>query len=246
MAAEQPEGIVFVAGTDTGVGKTIVTAALVRRLRALGRQAIGIKPVETGCSHDDTHDLIGSDGQLLHVAAHRGAPPLVVSPYRFAPPVSPALAAERAGIELSLDDLATAVEATFSFGRVVVVESAGGALSPIAQDGLGLDLAERLGAAVLVVGADQLGVQSQALLVLEAIRRRALRIAGVILSRLVPQSPEIDIQDNVRMIRERGGVQVFPTIPWLEGEDKARLLAAESHLTAHAIAEAILDAALRP
>jgi dethiobiotin synthetase len=156
------------------------------------------------------------------------------------------LAAEKAGIELRLDDLVHAVEAAFSFGDIVVVESAGGALSPIAQDGLGLDLAERLGASVLVVGADALGVQSHALLVIEALRRRALNIAGVILSRRTDQSAEAELQENARMIRERGGVRVYATIPKLDGREKDRVLAAEAHLESHAIAEAILEAALRP
>jgi dethiobiotin synthase len=238
--------IVFVAGTDTNVGKTLVAAALVRRLRVLGTRAIGMKPVETGCSYGEDHDLIAHDGVLLHRAAHFAAPPLVVSPYRFAPPIAPAVAAELAGLELSLSDLVAAIEACAPFGEPVIVEGAGGALAPIASDGSVLDLAERVGASVLLVGVDRLGVQSHAIAVLESARRRALGLIGVILSRMGEDDALLDRQQNVRMIRERGGVTVFPTIPRLAGDEARRIELVEEHFARCAIGEAILDAAHRP
>jgi dethiobiotin synthetase len=236
--------ILFVAGTDGGVGKTTIAAALVRRLRAIGKDAIGMKPIETGCPYGPDQDLVGPDGETLHVAAHRSAPPLVVSPYRLPSRADPAEALERAGIELELDDLVHAVEAAQRFSEVLVVESTGGALAPLVHDGLGLDLAERLGASVIVVAPDALGSASAVILILEALRRRALNIAGVLLTRLHDGAhPETGTE---RLVRERGGAQVFPIVPFIEGDEKARILGVEAHLAAHRIAEALLEAGGRP
>lgn len=238
--------VLFITGTVAGAGKTLFSVALLRRLRTLNTAAIGVKPVETGCVYGEDHDLIAHDGDLLHRAAHRSAPPLAVGPYRFVGNVAPALAAERAGIELQLDDLVTAVEGLARFGEPLVIESEGAALSPLASDGLVLDLAERLSAPILVIAPDRLGAESEVIGVLEAARRRALPILGCILSRHDADDAVLDALDNVRLIRERGGVTVFATIPRLSGDEDAMIAAVEEHLAEHAIAEALLDAADRP
>jgi dethiobiotin synthetase len=232
----------FVTSADPRAGKTTVAAAMVRRLRVLGLRAIGMKPIETGCAHGDDHDLVAADGALLHLAAHRSAPPLVVSPYRLASPLDPAAALEQAGLELVLEDLVQAVESAFAFGDIVVVECPGRALSPLTSDALGLDLAERVGATLLVAAPDREGTTSSVLLVLEAARRRALNIAGVVLSRVLGE----DVGQDVRWIRERGGVKVFGPIPFIAGDDKTRIAELETHLLQTGMAEAILDALRRP
>lgn len=237
--------VVFVAGTGAGIGQTTLSAALVRRLRAMGIRAIGVKPVETGCAHGEDQDLVGADGALLHRASQRAAPPLAVAPYRFVPRVAPALAAELAGLELGGEELAQAVEAVFDFGTLAVVDAPGGALAPLAKDTLGLDLAERLGAVLLIVAADDAEATGQVLLILEAARRRALRIAGVALTRPAAGIGR-DALQNTRLIRERGGVTVFPTVPHTPGEEKDLLLAVEGHLTDHRIAEQLLTALDHP
>jgi dethiobiotin synthetase len=244
VAAKQHPVLVFVAGTGSGVGKTTISAALVRRLRALGRNTIGIKPIETGCGYGPDQDLVGRDGAELLAAARRSAPPLVVSPYRLPSPADAAEALERSGLVLHLEDLALAVESASSFGEIVVVESTGGALSPLTSDALALDLAERIGAALLIAAPDRLGVASEVILVLEAARRRALSIGGVFLSRLAESSTADESTE--RLIRQRGGAHVFPVVPFLAGDEKTRISAVEAHFAAHRIAEAVLDAAQRP
>lgn len=233
-------------GTDPGVGKTILAAAIVRRLRALDHEAIGMKPIETACAYGSDHDLVGVDGVLLHAAVHRGAPPLVVSPYRSAAVGEPMVALGRAGIELRLDDLVQAVETAAEFGDPVVVEGAGGALSPLTRDGTTLDLAERLDATVLIAAPDALGVQSRALLVLEALRHHGLRIAGIALIRQTSDPDALDLLDNARVIRERGGAEVFEPLGWIEGGALQRIEAAEAHLARNRVAESILAALDRP
>ena len=210
----------FITGTDTGVGKTLVAAAWVRRLRALGVMAAGLKPVETGCTYDDKHDLVAADGTLLNASAS-WVPPFVVAPYRFVLPVAPPVAAEAAGIDLRLDDLVEAVHAARRYADHLVVEGAGGALTPVAVDGLGLDLAKRLDASVVLVAKDALGTQSQTLAVLECARARGLVVQAVLLSNA--DGSDTTAQKNVEMIRSYGDVAVVDFIPRLEGDENRRI-----------------------
>ncbi|MCK6546270.1 dethiobiotin synthase [Myxococcota bacterium] len=238
------DSTLFVTGPDAAVGKTLFAASLVRRLRALGRSAVGMKPIETGCVYGEDREILAPDGARLIEASDRCILPLVAVPYRFQPKVSPALAAERAGLELTLADLVEAVDQAFRFGDLVVVEGPGAALEPIAVDGLGLDLAERLGAVLLVVARDELGAPGAVLGVLEAARRRGLRVAGIVLTRTTPGAGEG--LDNERIVRAWANATVFPTFPCFEGDSMACITSAVEHVAAHQIAEHVLDALRRP
>lgn len=247
---------IYVAGTAAGVGKTTFAAGLLRRLRALGLRAAGIKPVETGCGYGKDHDLIAADGRRLHAAAQLPVPLQVCSPYRVVPALDPAAALELAGLEIALEDLAGSVRALFRYADIAVVEGTGGALAPVASDALGLDLAEEIGAALVVVAPDVPGSASQVLLVLEAARRRALPIAGVVLTPCAapdarpgdePGKGATPESSTARLIRQRGGVRVLPRLPHLEGrEEEAAVTMLEAHLAGTGVAEAILDAARAP
>lgn len=230
--------MLWIAGTGVGVGKTQVARALLKRLEALGHQPIPIKPIETGCAYDERHDLIGRDGAALREACTAEVPPLLVSPYRLAPHLAPALALSKAGLGLDLSDLQEAIARLLSYGSLIVVEGPWGALTPMTDDGLALDLAERVGATVLVVGSDHRDAPGHVLGILEGCRRRAINIGGVLLNRLGPGESE-----NAALIKERGGATVFETIPHLaEGLDDHLL----EHFQAHRIAERLLDALGRP
>ena len=247
--------MIFVAGTDFGSGKTTLAAALVRRLRALEVRAIGIKPIATGCTHGEDHDLVPPDAERLRVASTPPRLPLdVVAPYRFPERLEPALAAEVSGLELTLADLAAAIDSARGFGDLVVIEGAGGALSALAADGLGLDLAQRLGATLLIAAKDEPGAPSQTLLIIEAARRRELPIAGVVLVQVAPAAPTPEIlleHSNAALIRARGGVRVFgplPHVPVEPGADghPAIAAAAEAFLTSEGLAEAVLESLRSP
>ena len=219
------EAPIFVLGTGPRVGKTLVAEGLLRALGAAGRRAVGVKPVETGCAHGDDHDLVGRDGERLRAAAPTPLAPLLASPYRFQPDLPPALAAQQAGLSLTVADLAQAVSQAAAVAPVVV-EGPGGPLTPIADDGGTLDLAAALGARVLVVSADRPGADSAVLLTLEACAQRGVRVVGVILDRRDADAPS---QLQEATIRARGGVTVFDTLPTLEGDLAA---GAQAHLEA--------------
>ena len=209
---------VFVAGTDTGVGKTWVAAHLVRALRARGRAVHPYKPVESGLAQ--LADARDSDAGILGAVA--GIADLQkVSRFRLARPLAPPLAAEREGVELRMREVADFCRCA----ETAVVEGAGGWRSPLTQDGDVRELASRLGLSVLLVAADRLGAISQTVLVCEDVARtRNCALAGVVLNRLPGASED---HGNARYLRERLDVPVWDTAAgrWLDAAAERALLA---------------------
>ncbi|AHE99525.1 dethiobiotin synthase [Thioalkalivibrio paradoxus] len=174
-------GGIFVTGTDTGVGKTFVACSLARNWRALGIDVAPRKPVESGCVLRGA-ELHPADAALLAAAAGVAPERLdEVTRFRLAEPLAPDLAARLAGRPLYLDELIDACARPAGTWRIT--EGAGGLYSPLCEDGLNADLAEALGDPVVLVAEDRLGTLSQCLLALEALDRRRLRIAAVVLNR---------------------------------------------------------------
>lgn len=174
----------FVTGTDTGVGKTYVGVRLIQALRALGRVVLARKPVESGWADDVTQ----TDAWQLAQAAG-GLPLAEVCPYRFRAALAPPRAAALEGQALRLAQLQAACPATWDASQFLHVEGAGGFYSPLTQDGLNADLAVALGLPVLLVAEDRLGCLNHVLLTAEAIQRRGLVLAAVILNPRVAQQP---------------------------------------------------------
>ncbi len=223
----------FVLGTGPGVGKTLVASGLLAALGQRGISAVGIKPVETGCPHNEDHDLVGRDGDQLRAVSPTPVPPLVASPYRFAPATSPVVAATASGLELTLDDLIQAVEIAQGHGRTVI-EGPGGPLCPLTEDAYTADLAARLSAPVLLVGQDRQGADGQILLCIEACRARGLDLRGVMLSRRDADGGQ---WSNAEIIRQRAGIEPFETLPTL---DKDLVHQCRAHLEAQGVVDALL------
>jgi dethiobiotin synthetase len=165
----------FVAGTDTGVGKTTVAVALVRLALRAGRVPIPYKPVETGCAPDPR------DARRLWEAAR---PPITladVCPYPLPLPAAPAAAAAAAGLRLNVAQLVERGVALATRGDFFLVEGAGGLLAPYDGRATNADLAAGLGLPVLVVGRTALGTINHVALTLAELGRRGLPVAGVIL-----------------------------------------------------------------
>lgn len=192
---------VFVTGTDTGVGKTIVTAALARHLRRQGLSVGVMKPIETGV---DPREEDHSDAGRLKSAADVTDPVNLISPYRFAPPVAPLAAARAAGVEIDLQAIRDAFDALTSKHDLVLVEGVGGVLVPIGTDWDVRDLIGRLNASVVVVGRAGLGGVNHALLTVEALRGREAPMIAVVLNQSMPPSPgeEEQVRSTVALLRE--------------------------------------------
>jgi dethiobiotin synthetase len=215
----------LVTGTDTGVGKTIVTAAIVAALRAGGVDAIGLKPVVTGTDEAPPPPW-PADHELL--AAVSGAEVADVNLAAYGPPVSPHLAAQASGRPLDPAALVAGVQAAAAHHDAVIVEGVGGLLVPLA-DGYGVrELAVDLGLALVVVARSGLGTINHTLLTLEAARARGLSVAGVVLNPWPPE-PDAMLRSNRETIASLGACPVA-TFPALAGPDPAALAEAGAAL----------------
>jgi dethiobiotin synthetase len=184
----KPRGF-FVTGTDTGVGKTLISCALLHALVARGERAVGMKPVAAGCTPEGRNE----DVEALRAAGNVAAPAALVNPYRFTPPTAPHLAAAEIGTEIELDVIATAYRGLAALADVVIVEGVGGFCVPLNAREDTADLAVRLALPVLLVVGLRLGCLNHALLTAEAIRARGLRLAGWVANAL---TPEMDRRDS--------------------------------------------------
>ena len=202
----------FITGTDTGVGKTLVAAALCRADRQAGRTVLYAKPVQTGLERAQA-------GDAAFVAAAAKVP--VVECLRFPEPLAPAVAAERAGAVIDVGALLTDLEkAGDGFDRVVV-EGAGGLLVPLWDDVTMADLAEALGAGLVVVTRPGLGTLNHTALTLEAARTRGLPVDGLVISGW-PADPGITEQTNLERLSAMAPVLgLLPNYPGLDTADPA-------------------------
>lgn len=195
----------FVTGTDTGVGKTVVAASIVARLREAGVAVRALKPLITGL--DDPPDPVWPpDHELLARAA--GATPQETILAGYGPAVSPHLAAELTGTPTpTIRQLADGVRAAAAPAETLVVEGVGGLLVPLGPDGDVRDLATALGLSLVIVARPGLGTINHTLLTLEAARRVGLRVAGVVLTPW-PARPEAMLHSNRETIARLGETEV--------------------------------------
>jgi len=191
----------FVTGTDTNVGKTLLSALLVA---ALGRNYW--KPIQTGASE-------GTDREAVMKWAQVGTDRVCPESYIFDPPVSPHLAADQQGITIDMQRVRRPVSSA-----PLIIEGAGGVLVPINDKAFMLDLMRHVGAPVIVAARTALGTINHTLLSLSV-----LRDAGVVLHGVIMIGKED--AENRRAIEHYGNVQVMGHIPWLERIDHAALCA---------------------
>ncbi|MDI1291906.1 MAG: dethiobiotin synthase [Methylobacter sp.] len=182
MANPIPHGL-FVTGTDTGIGKTRITAALARLLSERNLIVRPRKPVESGCRREGDR-LVPEDARTLQAAARSDEPLERICPYSFEPALSPERAAALAGTSLTLDEIRAACLQGVAENDFLLVEGAGGFYSPLTSGVLNADLAAALSLPVLLVTADRLGCIGHTLMAVEAINRRGLVLAGVVLNRI--------------------------------------------------------------
>jgi len=202
----------FVTGTDTGVGKTLAAATLCRADRKAGRTVLYAKPVQTGLERAQA-------GDAAFVAAAAKVP--VIECLRFREPLAPAVAAERAGAVIDVDALLTDLaKAGDGFDRVMV-EGAGGLLVPLWGDVTMADLADRLGAGLIVVTRPTLGTLNHTALTLEAADARGLPVDGLVISGW-PADPGVTEQTNLERLSAMVPVLgLLPIFPGLDTADPA-------------------------
>jgi dethiobiotin synthetase len=196
---------IFVTGTDTGVGKTVVAAAVCAALVARGERVAAFKPAVTGLDEPSSAGW-PHDHELLADAAGGGQTANAVTPYRFRPAVSPHYAAELAGTRIEPERLRAAARGAAAGADVLVCEGVGGLLVPLTDDYAVRDLAADLALPVVVVARSGLGTINHTLLTVEAARAAGLRVAGVVIT---PWGEPEPIEESNRATVERlAGVQV--------------------------------------
>jgi dethiobiotin synthetase len=183
----------LVTGTDTGVGKTVVAAAIVARLRQLGQPVRALKPVITGLDDKPDGDWPPDHELLARVSGQRADETML---HGFGPPVSPHLAAELAHVSLpSVRTLTAEIRAATPPGSVVIVEGVGGLLVPIGEKASVLDLAVALQLPLIVAARPGLGTINHTLLTVDAARAAGLRVAGIVLTPW-PAEPDAIVRSN--------------------------------------------------
>ncbi len=194
---------IFITGTDTSVGKTLVAASLAAYLRDRGYRVGVMKPVETGCPERNGL-LIPQDAVRLREASGCAEPIEKICPYRFAEPLAPSIAAERAGQKIDVDLLLTTCGEISADYDITLVEGAGGLMVPLLPSYTYADFARVLKLPVLVVAANKLGVLNHLLLTLEHASCKGLSVLGYVLNRLSSETSPAAVDQS------RGSVRVRP------------------------------------
>ena len=189
----------FVAGTDTGVGKTHATCALLHALRARDLTACGMKPVASGC-FETAEGLRNDDALALQAASSAPMPYEWVNPLALREPVSPHLAAAHAGVEIGLAPLHDAFERLRAVHDVVLVEGVGGWLVPLSRGLMASDIARQWQLPVILVVGLRLGCLNHALLSARAIATDGCRLVGWIGNRIDPDMAAVD--ENIDTLRQ--------------------------------------------
>jgi dethiobiotin synthetase len=196
---------IFVTGTGTGVGKSVLAASICAALSAQGQKVAAFKPVITGL--DDPDGDWPVDDELLAGAASAGQKPEDVAPHRFGPPVSPHLAAELAGEQIEPLELAREARAWAERADALVCEGIGGLMVPITAGFLVRDLAVELDMPLVVAAPPDLGTINHTLMTLESARATGLRIAAVVLTPWPDEPGDVE-RSNQHTIGMLGDVDV--------------------------------------
>lgn len=202
--------ILFITGTDTGIGKTLIATGLVHALREQGREVLAMKPVASGCERVP-EGLRNADALALQRAASRQLAYHEVNPYAFAPPIAPHIAAEHAATAISLDGIADQCERLAGQSDVVVVEGVGGWRVPLNATEDLADLAVRLHAGVILVVGMRLGCINHALLTAQAIQRSGASFLGWVANQVDPDMACLD--ENMAALAVRLPVPCIARVP---------------------------------
>ena len=197
----------FVTGTDTGIGKTIVSCALLSAYSARDNVVIGMKPVVTGRVCGEWVDV-----KAIVAASSVAAPREWVNPYAFIPPISPHLAAKEAGIEIDVEVIRQACLNLQKISDVVVVEGVGGIMVPLNDRNDVADMAYALDLPVILVVGMRLGCLNHALITAKIIQASGLKLAGWVANQIDPQINSFD--ENLHTLKERLNCPLLGVLPF--------------------------------
>lgn len=201
----------FITGTDTGVGKTVVAGAIAAWFRRRSTRVGVFKPVATGCERR-REGLVSVDAEFLAHCADAPHPLDLICPQRYAEPLAPAVAAERAGQPLDWAAVQRALDLICRDSDFIIVEGVGGVMVPLDEKHTVVDLVHWLGLSAVVVARAGLGTINHTLLTLTALRPKG-RVAGVVINRYPANNPGIAEETNPRFIDKWGRAPVLCILP---------------------------------
>ena len=214
----------FITATDTEVGKTVAACAIAAALKREGRKVGVCKPVASGC-RAERNDLVNADAEALAHFADCRLPLNTINPVRYRRPLAPAAAAELEGRPFDERAVADALRAIADEHDVVLVEGVGGIMVPLDAERTVLDLMAAIDYPVVVVARGDLGTLNHTAMTCELLRQRGVRLAGIVVNRYDPESPDASVTSNPMWLARQNRTALLATLPRADdvAPDKARL-----------------------
>jgi len=212
----------FITGTDTGVGKTVIAAAMIKVIHGMGMNVCGMKPVETGCPRIGSNPY-PSDGIFLKKVAGMEETINHVTPYCFESPVAPSLASEMEGKPVSIDSIIGEFQSLMKRYHAAVVEGIGGILVPLKRDYFVIDLIRDLELPLIVVSRPSLGTLNHTLLTVHHALKAGIAVTGIIINFV--RSPEGTVAENTNplLLQQLSPVPVMGVFPHLNNLENETL-----------------------
>jgi dethiobiotin synthetase len=187
----------FVTGTDTGVGKTLISCALLYAFAGRGKNVAGMKPVAAGCDDDDLNEDVKKLRAATNILSSLGQ----INPYSFMHPIAPHIAARHAGVSINFERILESYNELAAKADVVIVEGVGGFMVPLNDTQDSADLATVLELPIILVVGMKLGCINHALLTIHAIRARGLECAAWVAN--VPDAEMAALEENIQALQQR-------------------------------------------
>lgn len=205
----------FITGTDTGVGKTIISAALIKAANLLGFKAGGMKPIETGCLKKGDV-LIPSDGMFLKTVGHMEENIKSISPSCFENPLAPLPASEIEGVDIDLNNIKNIFIQLAKSYNAIIVEGIGGLLVPIKKNYFVLDLAKDFELPIIIVSRPGLGTINHTMLTVKCAISEGLQVAGIIINYSHPPELSLAEETNPHVLEKICPIPLIGIFPYLK------------------------------
>jgi len=218
MGEQQRGTAFFITGTDTGVGKTVVTGALAGALRLRGIDCGIMKPIQTGATRNPDGSWFAPDAEYLRLVSGVSDPIDLICPQIFEEATAPSVAAVAAGVSVDIPVIHSSFRELASRHEIVLVEGAGGLAVPIVQRYVMADLARDLGLRAIIVARPNLGTINHTVMTVEYARNKGVPVHGIIISGY-PNAPTLAEHTAVTEIERLTGASVLGILPVIEGVD---------------------------
>jgi dethiobiotin synthetase len=209
----------FIAGTDTGVGKTIMAGAIIMALSFLGHRVGVMKPIESGCGREGGV-LIPFDGMFLKEAAHLDESVTLVTPCCFESPLAPLSASETDMKEVEMEEIRRAFARLSAKYGAMVVEGIGGLMVPVKRDYYVVDMAKEFGLPLLLVARPGLGTVNHTMLSINCALKEGLEVAGLIINYSKPPDGSLAEKTNPKLLAQICPVPIIGIFPYLSNLDE--------------------------